>query len=56
MLENKVKNHEERVIHLEEMQSSKSHLQMKPNSADATFKNSPVKRPARLLPMNLFRK
>ena len=56
MLEDKVKDHEERVIHLEDIQTSKGNLEIKPNNDDVVMNHLREKRPARLLPMSLFRK
>jgi len=56
MLEDKVKDHEERVIHLEDIQTSKGNLEIKPNNDDVMMNHLREKRPARLLPMSLFRK
>lgn len=56
-LENKVGNHEERVLHLEKMQTYESNPAINPKNEDVTLsKNVREKRPARLLPMSLFRK
>jgi len=58
MLEDKVKDHEERVIHLEGIQTSnsKGNLEIQPNNDDVVMNHLREKRPARLLPMGLFRK
>jgi len=57
-LESKVKNHEERIIHLEKIQSSsESKSEIEPNYDDVMFNiKEREKRPARLLPLSLFQK
>lgn len=58
MLERKVRNHEERVIHLEKFQFSKNSLIINRKDDDGTFNENVVreKRPVRLLPISLFMK
>ncbi len=54
MLENKERNHEERVIHLEKLQFSKNSFN--PNNGAGKFNNNVnrEKRPVRLLPLIVF--
>lgn len=55
-LENKVKDHEDRVKHLENSQPLKINSEINQSNDVTTFNDVREKRPARLLPLSLFRK
>ncbi len=56
LLQNKVGSHEERITHLEKMQTYKTNSAINKKNDDLTLSNVREKRPVRLLPMSLFLK